>query len=92
MKVGDLVLYRPDTQGPGVLARLRHLARTVNKIGNDPGIIIEHHRQTALVLFGGETLACDEESLEIITANELELKIRRESHRSVPPNEIHQSS
>ena len=92
MKVGDLVLYRPDTQGPGVLARLRHLARTVNKIGNHPGIIIDLHRQTAAVLFGGETLACDKEFLEIVTANELELNIRRESHRSAPPNEMHQSS
>ena len=92
MKVGDLVLYRPDTQGPGVLARLRHLARTVNKIGNHPGIIIDLHRKTAVVLFGEEILACDEGSLEIITTNELELKIRRESHRSAPPNEMHQSS
>ena len=92
MEVGDLVLYRPDTDGPGVLARMRHLAWTVKRIGNLPGIIVDSHRKTAVVLFGEEILACDEGSLEIITTNEPELNIRRESHRSVPPSEMHQSS
>jgi len=65
IKIGDLVLYRPAPVTHGTLPYFKHVTRMRQKLSNKPGIVMDTHQTTLLVLFGNEPIVCKKEDLDL---------------------------